>query len=80
MDALRYFRMLVIACAMIHEAAHIAVAMRSGGVRSEAMVVRKVGTSEASQASCTASWLKSTIDIKRMYLYGFIMPQTRLGS
>jgi hypothetical protein len=42
--------------------------------------MRNESNSEASQASCSASWLRSTIEIKTRYLYGFILPQTYLGD
>jgi hypothetical protein len=79
-DAFRYFRILVSVFDVSLEAAHIAVAMRSGGVISVAVAMRSESDSEASQASCSASWLRSTIEIKNRYLLGFIFTQAYLGN
>jgi hypothetical protein len=79
-DALRYFRMLMSMFVVSMEAAHITVTMRSGGVIRVAVVMRDDSDSVASQESCSASWLRSTIEIRNLYLLGFIFTQTYLGS
>ena len=78
--AFRYFRILVNVFIASLEAAHITVAMRSGGVISVAEAMMKERSSDASQASCSASWLRITIVIRNLYLFGLIFTQTYLGS
>ena len=79
-DTFRYFRILVYVFIASREAAHITVNMRSGGMISVAMAVMRVRSSDAIQVSCTKSWLRVTVVIKILYLCGFILNQTYLGS
>ena len=79
-DTFRYFRILVYVFIASREAAHITVNRRSGGMISVAMAVMRERSSDAIQVSCTKSWLRVTVVIKILYLFGFILNQTYLGS
>ena len=79
-DAFRYFRILVYVFIASREAAHITVNMRSGGVMSVAEAMMKERSSDASHVSCSNSWLRITVEISILYLFGFIFIQTYLGS
>ena len=63
-DALRYFRILGDVFTASLEAAHITEVRRSGGMISVAEAMMGKRSDDASQASCSHSWLRIRVETR----------------